>query len=376
MGSIAFLWIFVSLRAAWGIRRLPNLRNVKTLADAECPSVSVIFAARDEEEKMPRALASMLAQDYPRYEVVAVNDRSRDATGRIIAEAAEKNTHLTPVHIDELPPGWLGKPHALARGFERSSGEWIIFTDGDVRFAPDLARRALRVAMQNGWDHLTLMGQLEKSGFWENTALLFFGLAFTLGVEPWKVSDPKSKKFMGGGLFQLVRRSAYEASGGHRRLAMEVVEDMKLGKIIKQTGFHSGVGIALEYISLRWHAGLGNLIRGTTKNFFAAANFNLALVSLWLAGQLAMGVLPFVALFFASGWAWIFAAIAALIAVLSEAVAAYWFEMPPLYGLTHPIGSLIFSWMLLRSTIVTLWQGGIVWRGTFYPLKELRKGLV
>ncbi|HEV8384549.1 MAG TPA: glycosyltransferase family 2 protein [Candidatus Acidoferrales bacterium] len=370
------LWIVLAIRAALGIPRLPQLRDTAPLADAECPSVSVIFAARDEEEKMPRALASMLAQDYPRYEVVAVNDRSRDATGRILAEAAAQNSYLKPVHIEELPPGWLGKPHALHRGFEKSSGEWLLFTDGDVKFAPDLVRRAMRVALANGWDHLTLMGNLEMRGFWEKTALLFFGLAFTLRFEPWKVSHPKSKQFMGGGVFQLVRRAAYEASGGHRRLAMEVVEDMKLGKIIKQAGFRSGVAVALEYVSLRWHAGLGNLIRGTEKNFFAAMEFSLTRVFGAVAGLLLISVLPFAALVFADGWALIFAGVAALVAVLSEGVAAYWFEMFPLYGLTHPLGALIFCWMIMRSTIATLWQGGIVWRGTFYPLTELRKGLV
>lgn len=376
LGIVASLWVFLAIRAAAGLPQIPHLRNTTPLGDAECPSVSVIFAARDEEEKMPRALASLLAQDYPRYEVVAVNDRSRDATGRILNEAAAQNPHLKVVHVAELPAGWLGKPHALHRGYEKSSGEWLIFTDGDVRFAPELLRRALSLAGKRGWDHLALMGWLDIEGFWEKTALMFFGLAFALGIEPWKASDPKSKKFVGGGLFQLVRRGAYEASGGHRRLAMEVIDDMKLGKVVKQGGFRSGAGMAAEYVTLRWHTGLGNLVRGTTKNFFAAANFSLALVIVMVTGLLAMSVVPFVAVFLASGWARIFAMVAAGAAVATEGGAAHWFEMFPLYGLTHPLGAVIFCWMVVRSTIVTLWQGGIVWRGTFYPLKELRKGMV
>jgi glycosyltransferase involved in cell wall biosynthesis len=376
LGIVAGLWVLQALRAALGMPRLPQIKDAVPLADAECPAVSVIFAARDEEEKMPRALETMLAQDYPRYEVVAVNDRSRDATGRIIAEAAAQNSHLKPVQIEELPPGWLGKPHALQRGADLSSGEWLLFTDGDVRFAPDLVRRAISVATQKGWDHFTLLGWLDLEGFWEKTALMYFGVAFTFGFEPWKVSDPKSKKFMGVGSFQLVRRAAYEASGGHRRLAMEVIDDMKLGKIIKQAGFRSGVGIGAEYVTLRWHAGLGNIVRGVTKNFFAGADYSLARAIWQVLAIMAFSVLPFVALFLATGWARIFAGVAAAVAVAVEATAAFSVRVFPLYGLTHPLGGLIFCWMVIRSTAVTLWQGGVTWRGTFYPLEELRKGIV
>jgi glycosyltransferase involved in cell wall biosynthesis len=376
LGLVALLWVMQALRAGLGVPTLPHLRDAAPLPDAECPSISVIFAARDEEEKMPRALESMLAQDYPHYEVVAVNDRSSDATGRIIAEAATRNSHLTPVHIEELPPGWLGKPHALQRGFEKSSGEWLLFTDGDVKFAPDLARRAMRVVKEKGWDHLSLMGTMEMDGFWEKVAVMYFGLAFVLGVEPWNASNPKSKKFMGGGLFQLVRRAAYEASGEHKRLAMEVIDDMKLGKIVKEAGFRSGAGVAMEYISLRWHAGLRNVIRGTTKNFFAAVNFSLGMVCGLVAMVLAISVLPFAALFFTTGWAWLFAAVSVVIAVGTESAAATFFQMNPIYGLTQPLGALIYCWMILRSTFITLSKGGVEWRGTFYRLEELRKGIV
>lgn len=376
LGIIAGLWMVQALRAAMGMPKLPQIKDAVALADEECPEVSVIFAALDEEEKMPRALESMLAQDYPRYEVVAVNDRSRDATGRIIDEAAAQNSQLKPVHIESLPPGWLGKPHALHRGFEKSTGEWIVFTDGDVRFAPDLLRRAMSVARKNGLDHLTLMPLMDLEGFWEKTAIMYFGLAFIFGFEPWNASNPKSKKFVGGGAFQLVRRAAYEASGGHRRLAMEVIDDMKLGKVMKEAGFRSSMGVGGDFLRVRWHAGVGGIIRGVTKNFFAGANYSLARAAGQVLALVAFSLLPFAALFFASGWAWIFAAIAVAVAVTAEGVGSGWVDVTPLYGLTHPLGCLIFCWMLVRSTVVTLWQGGIVWRGTFYRLEELRKGIV
>jgi len=374
--SLAFFWLVQSILLAHGMPQLPYLADAARLPDVECPKVSIIFSARDEAEKLPRALATMLALDYPNYEIVAVDDRSSDATLQILDEAARPDRRLKVVHIASLPSGWLGKPHGLQRGCEASSGEWLVFTDGDVRFAPDVLRRALALARQRGWDHLTLLGWLDLEGFWEKAVMTYFGLGFTVRFQPWRVSNPRSKAFMGVGSFQLVRREAYEKSGMHKKLAMEVIDDMKLGKIIKQAGAHSGVGVGAEYVTLRWHAGIGDIIRGVEKNFFAGANFSLPIVIAQIAGILAMSVLPFLGVLFFDGWARILAAAAVLLIVTIHGAAAYSVKVSPLYGLAHPLGALLFCYMILRSTAVTLWHGGITWRGTFYPLEELRRGIV
>jgi glycosyltransferase involved in cell wall biosynthesis len=374
--SLAFFWLVQSILLAHGMPQLPYLADAAPLPDAECPKVSIIFSARDEAEKLPRALATMLALDYPNYKIVAVDDRSSDATPQILDEAARRDRRLKVVHIASLPPGWLGKPQGLQRGFEASSGEWLVFTDGDVRFAPDVLRRALALARQRGWDHLTLLGWLDLEGFWEKAVMTYFGVGFTVRFQPWRVSNPRSKAFMGVGSFQLVRREAYEKSGMHKKLAMEVIDDMKLGKIIKQAGAHSGVGVGAEYVTLRWHAGIGNIIHGVEKNFFAGANFSLPIVIAQIAGILAMSVLPFLGVLFFDGWARILAGAAVLLIVTIHGAAAYSVKVSPLYGLVHPVGALLFCYMILRSTVVTLWHGGITWRGTFYPLEELRRGIV
>jgi len=221
-----------------------------------------------------------------------------------------------------------------------------------------------------------LMGDIEMHGFWEKTALTFFGLAFYLATHPRSVSNPRSRSFMGVGIFQLLKRSAYEASGTHRRLAMEVLDDMKLGKIIKRSGFRSGVGFAGDFVSVRWHAGFKNVIRGVTKNFFAAAEFKLSFVVLQLTGLFCINILPFLALPFLHGVAFVMALVSCVLALSIHAGTAFVMHASPLYALTQPLGAVIFSYMLLRSTFVTLWQGGIVWRDTFYPLDKLRRGLV
>ncbi|MFI5058803.1 MAG: glycosyltransferase [Candidatus Acidiferrales bacterium] len=374
--SIAFFWLTHGLRVAYGAFRLPWVKDFPPAPDTDCPRISLLFAARDEEEKLPAALATLMELDYPQLEVIAVDDRSRDATGRILDEFASSHSRLRVVHVTQLPPGWLGKPHALQKAYEASTGEWLLFTDADVRFKPDVLRRAVALAKQRNLDHLTLLSDMEMVGFWEAVLVTFFGLAFHIGSDPHRASNPNSRFYVGVGAFQLLKRSAYEASGTHRRLAMEVVDDMKLGKIVKQGGFRSGAGVAQDFVVVRWHAGIGNLIRGVTKNFFASVGYNLGLVAVSVAGLLLTNVLPFAGLIFGHGWIRMFSAIAVFIALAFHAGVDVVMRVSPLYALTNPLGALLFAYMLLRSTVVTLWQGGIVWRDTFYPLDELKRGMV
>jgi hypothetical protein len=376
LGVIALGWVAGAIELALGVRTIPALDGVAPLKNSDCPAVSILFAGRDEAEKMPGAIATMLALDYPKYEVIAVDDRSEDTTGAILAAAARKDARLKPVRVDELPNGWLGKPHALQQAYERSSGEWLVFTDADVHFAPDLLRRAIALAEKHGWDHLTLLGTPKLYTFGEKVALTFFGLCFLMGTKPWRANNPKSRGYTGIGAFQLIRRSAYETMGTHRRLAMEVIDDIKLGKVVKEAGFRSGVATGGDAVSVHWHTGLGNTIRGTTKNFFAATGFKLWLITAQILGTLLMFVFPVVALPFARGWALTFAVIAAGLPLIIGAGVAIKLKAPVAYALTYPLGAVIICWMLARSTVVTLWQGGVTWRGTFYPIEELKRGVV
>jgi cellulose synthase/poly-beta-1,6-N-acetylglucosamine synthase-like glycosyltransferase len=271
LGAIAFVWIVEAIVIARGVRSIPSLEDAVPLRDSDCPSISILFTGRDEAEKLPGALETLLSLDYPGYEVVAVDDRSEDATGSILKAAAEKDSRLKSVRVDSLPSGWLGKPHGLQQAYKESNGEWIVFTDADVHFAPDVLRRAVALLREKGWEHLTLLGAPKMFTAGEKIVLTFFGLGFAIGTRPWSVSNSRSSAYMGVGAFQMIRRSAYEKMGTHRRLAMEVVDDVKLGKLVKEAGIRSGVAKAGDAVSVHWHSGLRNTIRGTTKNFFATA---------------------------------------------------------------------------------------------------------
>jgi glycosyltransferase involved in cell wall biosynthesis len=375
-GLIAFFWTTYGLKVAYGAARLPWLKDCPPAKDADCPRISVIFAARDEQEKLPKALSTLVAIDYPHFEIIAVNDRSSDATSRILDEFAAKHSQLKAVHIRELPTGWLGKPHALQCGYQNTSGELLVFTDADVKFGPDALRRVVSLFQGRKLDHLALLGDVERSGFWDTVLISFFGMGFQLATDPYDVSNPNSRSYVGVGAFQMLRRTAYEASGTHRRLAMEVIDDMKLGKIVKQSGFRSGVAIAQHFVSVEWHLGLRNLVKGLEKNFFAGAQFRISTVALQIFALLGMNVLPFAGLLLSHGWIRGLSAISVLIAICFHLGVDTVMRVSPLYCVTLPLGAIVFSYMLLRSTVVTLHQGGIIWRDTFYPLEELRKGLV
>jgi len=375
-GLIALFWLTHGLRVAYGAIKLPWLKNFPPAADAECPRISILFAARDEEEKLPAALTTLMEIDYPNVEVVAVDDRSQDSTGKILDEFAREHPRLRVVHVEQLPAGWLGKPHALQEAYQASTGEWLLFTDADVRFRVDVLRRAATLVKQRKLDHLTLLADVEMSGFWETVLLTFFGMAFHLGNNPGGVSDQDSRAYVGVGAFQLTSRAAYEASGTHQRLAMEVIDDMKLAKMIREAGFRSGVGVSEDAVVVRCAAGLGHLIHGTTKNFFAAFGFSVQVGTVGLVGMFAINILPLAGLVFGEGWIRIFSVIAVFIAMCFHAGVDVVMRVSPLYALTQPLGALLFCYMLLRSTVVTLWQGGIVWRDTFYPLEDLKRGVV
>jgi cellulose synthase/poly-beta-1,6-N-acetylglucosamine synthase-like glycosyltransferase len=375
-GFTACFWLGYGLATAYGAMKLPWLKTFHPAKDEDCAKISLIFAARDEEEKLPGALETLMKIDYPNLEIIAVDDRSEDGTAKILDDFAARHERLKVIHISNLPADWLGKPHALQNGYEAAGGAWLLFTDADVRFRADTLRRSITLANELRLEHLTLFGDVEMSGFWETILLTYFAMAFNLATQPHRVSNPNSRAYVGVGAFQMVKRKAYERAGTHRRLAMEVVDDLKLGKIVKQSGFRSGVAIAQDAVSVRWHAGARKLVRGVEKNFFAGAQYNLVLVGVQVLSLLWFNVLPVLGLVFGHGWVRGLAAVSVLVPLCFHIGVDVVMRVSPLYCMTYPLGAVMFAYMLLRSTVITLRQRGIIWRGTFYSLDRLKRGSV
>jgi len=382
-GILALAWFSRILEAAIGMPRVANIARPEWDRRPATPSgeprVSVVVPARNEEEHIRETLARLLALDYSNYEIIAVNDRSTDHTGQIMDEiAASSRAHglLQAIHISELPSGWLGKTHAMWTAGQQATGDWLLFTDADVLFKPDSLRRAVAYAEVERAGHVVLFPRMIMKGWGEKMMIAFFQALFVFGHRPWKVADPKAPDHMGVGAFNLVRRPVYDAAGTYRALRMEVVDDMKLGKVIKNAGFAQRNVSGDDLISLHWAKGAFGIVDNLTKNFFAVLSFQWPRTVACIVGLGFLNLGPFLGIWLAHGWARVPYAIAlgSLFAIYCGMSARS--AVPPYYFFLHPVSTSLFMYTLTRSMFHTLWNGGIVWRGTKYPLEELRKGLV
>jgi len=377
--SLGLAWAWRLVDATIGI---PNVTDISRLEwdrkPPDNPRVSIIVPACNEEADIEATLTRLLALDYDNYEVIAVDDRSCDRTGEIMERiaAAAPPGQLKVIRIAELPAGWMGKPHAMWSAATQATGDWLLFTDADVLFKSDALRRALAYAVAEGADHLVLFPRMIMKRPGEKMMIAFFQTLFVFGHRPWKVADPETKDHIGVGAFNLVRRQVYDAVGTYAALRFEVLDDMKLGKVVKNAGYAQRNVFGADLISIRWAKGAMGVVDNLTKNFFALMSFQWprALASCFALAFL--NLMPFAGVLLAHGWARLGYAVA-LFSMFSIYVGmSTKSDIPPYYFFLHPLSTVLFVYTLLRSTFLTLARGGIVWRGTFYPLQELRRGMV
>lgn len=407
VGAILGLaWFSRIVDAALGMRHIADIARPEwdrvALTPTSAPRVTIIVPARNEEDHIRETLTRLLALDYSNYEIIAVNDRSTDATGQIMDEVAsligpsdhraigpsEPRSHdetitrssdparLQVIHIADLPPGWLGKTHAMWTAARQATGDWLLFTDADVLFKPASLRRAIAYAEAEEPDHVVLFPRMIMHTVGERMMIAFFQALFVFGHRPWKTADPNARDHMGVGAFNMVRRSTYEQVGTYKALRMEVLDDMKLGKVVKNAGFAQRNVFGEDLISIRWAKGALGVVNNLTKNFFAVLSFQVWRTLTSIAGLAFLNLGPFLGVWLAHGWARVPYAIALL-----SLFGIYWgmsskSAVPSYYFFLHPVSTSLFVYILLRSMIHTFRNDGIIWRGTRYPLEELRKGMV
>ncbi len=379
--AVAAAWC-VRVREAWrGFPEIADLRDAEwgSLA-SDAPLLTVVVPARNEAAYITATLEALLQAEYPMLQILAVDDRSQDGTGAILEELAGQAGHsretlpmkLQVLHIDELPAGWLGKTWAMESAVRASAGEWILFTDADVLFSPAILRRAVSYAERERAAHLVVGPTPLVKTHGEGMLLGFFQVVGLWASRPWRVADPKARRdAIGIGAFNMVRRSALHAIGGLEPQRMTVLEDITLGRRIKAAGLPQRVAFAPGLVRVHWASGANGLVRVMTKNLFSGVNFQPALLLLAVAGLAAGTLLPLAGLF------WRPTLLPGLIVM--GCIAGAYRLMEPItgidarYGWLYPLGAAAFCWAMLRSMLAALVRGGVVWRGTHYPLRELRR---
>jgi len=390
---LALIWLVPAVQLALHSSEVADLNEPEwnPPPDAALPSLTIVVPARNEEAEIEPALRSLLQLNYPRFEVVALNDRSTDQTGaimeRIAAEPAAQG-RMRVIHVRDLPPGWLGKVHAMWLGSQRDAAqenaargnavrqaqsEWLLFTDADCVFQTDCLRRAIHYAITTATDHLVLFPTAHMKTLGERMMIGFPQVMAGFAMRPWKVRDPKSRDYIGVGAFNLIRRPAYEAIGTYEALRLEVVDDIKLGESIKKAGLRQDVVFGRDLVSLRWAVGAAGVVANLEKNLFAFLRFRVSLALVVCALTFFLCVCPFLGLLLAPGWARApFAVAIATIALVYTLTGRYMASSPWMF-LTCPIAALIFAFATLQSAFIAVRDGAITWRGTRYPLEELRK---
>lgn len=390
--AIFSVWLILLFSSLRGFPSIPHLPQTETVTRKNPPLLSVIIAAKEEEDTISATVQHLLRQSYSRYELILVNDRSTDATGlrmdelrRWSEERQDIHVPMKVVHISKLPQGWLGKNHAMYQGYRQAKGRCLLFTDADILFHPDTLARAVAYMEQESADHLTLTPGFMPGGFWLSSFVHMFMMNLWLFVRPWRSNnDHQHKHGVGIGAFNLLRREAYERIGTHQAIANRPDDDLQLGRRIKQNGFRQRIASGTSVLQVEWYPDLTSAVRGLEKNLFSGFAYNLLYILAAAGFELLLFIYPFAGVWtLLTGhreglWLLFSILIIALIYWMNLVCLAFipdrrrskqeWLELAAL-----PLSSGLLIFVMVRSVWLTLFRKGIYWRGTFYSMEQLKQ---
>lgn len=348
-------------------------------APSAAPLISVCVPARNEEQDIRGCAESILAQDYPSFEVIVLEDRSTDSTAEILDSLDARRGKLKVIHGAPLPAGWVGKPHALHQAAQAARGEWLCFVDADTFLAPEAVSACYAKAVDTGADLFTILTKQVMGTFWEKALLPIVMTALSLGFPPHKVNDPHRREAIANGQFILIKRSVYDAVGGHERIRNQIVEDKAIAEQVKWNGFRLVFADGTRLARTRMYTSLPEMWEGWTKNIY------LGLRGPWLLMLGAFGAaLSVIAAVFLPAWSllgyvwWQNDGGPMALAVLAESfiVWGYLFyqrariaramDISGWWALTTPLGAAVFAAMMLTSAWKVLSGRGVAWKGRHY----------
>ncbi|SHT52562.1 glycosyl transferase family protein [Mycobacteroides abscessus subsp. abscessus] len=365
------VWLLIFIDAKIGLQRIDRLENEPVSQGG--PLVSIIVAARNEEKGVKESLQSQFSQSYGHLEWILVNDRSTDTTPIIMNEMQSAYKNVSVIHITTLPPGWLGKNHAMYVGAKQARGELLLFTDADVIYHRDAIAKAVHYFMKHELDHLTAAPNLRGQRLWLNSFIAFFMFGFSYFKRPWLANHPRSKVGIGIGAFNLVRKDAYERLGTHEVIKMRPDDDLMLGKKMKEMGFRHRMVTALKLLEVEWYSTLKEALIGLEKNTFAGLHYRISMVMFAIFGVFVSQVLPFFTLFsFEPIIRYLSIGNIFLLALIYSMIIKRMTTYSPWMFFLFPFTAMLFIYSIIRASFLTFKRGGIIWRGTKYRLKDLR----
>jgi Glycosyltransferases, probably involved in cell wall biogenesis len=347
------------------------------------PLISACVPARNEERNIRACVESILAQDYPNFEVIILEDRSTDATGEILRSLAAQNDKLKVINGSDLPKGWAGKPHALFQASKAARGEWLCFVDADTVLSPTTLSACYAKAIETDAAMFTIMTFQIMGSFWEKVVMPIVMTALSVGFSPRKVNDPKSRDAIANGQFILIKRSVYDAIGGHESVKDQIVEDKAISEQVKWNGYRLIVANGYSIVKTRMYTSLPEMWEGWTKNIYLGLSDR---PSLMLLGAFGAFILLVVALFlplwpllgifwYLQGGSWLALAVIFeslilwTIVIYVRARVAIGMGISAWYAFTLSLGAAVFAAMMITSTWKVISGEGVTWKGRIYTQK-------
>ena len=371
-------WIVPSLITYIRLRHSRSLASESDSPPENPPFVTVIVPARNEARNIAQCVTSILSTRYPRLELVVVDDSSTDGTAEVARKAVAGDPRVRIVKNSSLPAGWFGKQWACATGAKVARGEILQFTDADTVHASDLVTRSINAMRRTAADLFSVAGRQELGGFWEKVVQpqMFTVLSMRYGgTESVNQSTRVSNKIANGQCI-FVKRTSYEAIGGHGSVRSSVAEDLLLAQRFFGARKSVVLMLGVEQLSTRMYASLSEIITGWRKNVFAGGldavpfgKVGLSIFPLALLMPPLLEILPPLALTLtvlgvgSAGAVMLWALISSAATLLWWIVVYTTIDENPLYALVYPLGALVLLYIFFTAVI----RGRRVsWKGRTY----------
>jgi len=360
------LWILAFVQTLVNLHVVPRLKGNRT--PGKQPLVSVVVPARNEAHIIERTVRAFLAQDYPNFELIVVDDRSTDSTPDILRSIHDPR--LTVIEAKEAPAGWLGKLWALEEGKARARGELLLFVDADLIYAPPAIRAAVEYLETSGAAMVALLPHFEMPTFAEQVAMPMLAYVAFSGMPLWYSNRSKAVRLgLGAGAGNLIRRDALESIGAFQTLKDAVVDDVGLAHLARRQGYVTRVVRADDLLAVRMYDSARGIIDGFTKNIFfvIARSYFLAAVVLLL--MFILHLLPY-------ALALIGDVVAIAVVILISLTRVVLFRSLRYSILSaiflHPLMVCFWLYIFLRSVWFTGVRKELRWRGRTYDAGGIR----